>query len=106
MKYTRELNGVERLKNARNYSPGSKCYKERKFKKREESEDTRIRKDINKTIMDMLDQNKCDIEIEIYLRNIYPNYAEYIAKMISNRISKLKGRNLVENSKQDIGDER
>ena len=82
----RDINGIRRLWNTRVKTNISHLYVP--FKKEETSEDTIIRRDINKTIMDMIQEKKGRVEIEIYLTNKYPNYSEYILKMISHRFDK------------------
>ena len=99
--------GVERLRKNTTYKRKKSTYKGLvPYKKPEPSEDTVIRKDINKIIMDMINQNKGDIEIEVYIRNKYPNYADYIPKMISHHSNKLRKIQVKKAENIKSGDER
>ena len=68
-----------------------------------ESEDTRTRKDINGIIRGMAEQKKSSIEIKLILSEKYPNYEEYIIKMINQYFGK---PNKTKNSNVEMGDER
>lgn len=97
MRYTRNLTGLERIiqegrKSRKKYKDYSWYYDNRR--KTIESKDTKIRKDINLTIKSMIDAKKNDIQIEMYLTQLYPDYSEYIPKMISHHFSKLKEANI------------
>ena len=60
------------------------------IKKHEPSTDTKIRWDINNTIVKMIKEGKNDVMIEIHLTKLYPEYSGYILKMIAHHISKRK----------------
>ncbi len=103
MRCTRDITGLNRLTSNRVYSrrPNDHYYNYGPLpKKTEESEDTKIRKDINTTIIEMIKEGKNDIQIELHLKNLYPNYSEYILKMISHQFSKMNASKAA-NSKDD-----
>jgi len=107
MRFVNDENGLSRIRNNQKYKPKPiSYYCDRKPKIKVESEDTKIRKDIYKNIIELMANNKSNIEIEIYLRNMYPDYAEYIAKVVNDQFVK---RNLNKKTKivdTEIGDER
>jgi len=105
MGYTRDINGLLRMKTK--YTPkAKKAYFPPLKVNKEESEDTRIRKDIHRIIIKKIGENKSNIEIEIYIRSMYPDYAEYIAKMVNDQFTKRGLNRRVEDSDIEIGDER
>ena len=67
------------------------------------SEDTIIRREINYMIRCMEMQNKSSIEIKLILSEKYPNYSEYIIKMINQYFGK---PNKTKTSNVEKGDER
>ena len=99
MRFTKNTDGLARIRKNTSYKPKhiEICYP----KNTEQAKDTTIRRNINETIFRMVAEKKGDIEIEIYLTNLYPSYGEYIRKMISNYFAKLN----IKTSKE-IGEER
>ena len=90
MRYTREIDGILRLKTSREIKSIPLSYYSEPKPPAEPTEDTKIRKDINETIIKMIKEGKNDIQAEIYLTNLYPKYADYILKMISHHFTKMK----------------
>jgi len=107
MRDTRNINGILRLKNNRVYTPMIARYCST-APHREQSEDTKIRRNIYRIIIEMIQQNKSNVEIEIYLRNLYPDYAEYIPKVINDQFAKrkLKEKTAEDEKTKNDGDER
>ena len=105
MRFTRDVKGLARIK-----TQYAKTLKKPFFasfpKNNEESEDTKVRKNIHKIILEKIGEEKSNIEIEIYLRNMYPDYAEYIAKMINDQFIKMGLNKKEEVSDKETGDER
>ena len=107
MRFIRDVSGLSRISTKYAHKPnrrrgGNVSPKYEKVV----SEDTRIRKDINAIIFQQVDAGKCDIEIEIYLTEKYPSYAEYIRKMIVNYITKVNLKKAKEQKNIESGDER
>ena len=101
MRYPRRnISSLERLTKSRNIPSASDYFFNTKKPARQESEDTKARKDINETVIKMIKEGKNDIQIELYLKDLYPNYSEYILKMISHQFSKINASKS-ENSKDD-----
>lgn len=103
MRFTRNLSGLKRIRTNGAYKRNIEYISP---KKEETSNDTIARWVINSKIIEMLEQNKGDIEIEIYLREKYPNYAEYIPKMIVHHSSKLRAKTTENNKQKEVGDAR
>ena len=107
MRFVKDKSGIERTRTK--YTQGDRVGKIRcgfntyQPHINKQSEDTIIRRDINKTIMDMIQEKKGRIEIEIYLTNKYPNYSEYILKMLSHRFDKQNSSKDKEND-TDLGE--
>ena len=105
MRFTRNLNGngISRLRKNHTYK-----YKPEYIPppKPEPSNDTLSRMAINKKIIEMLEENKNDIEIELYLREIYPGYVEYIPKMIRHHMSKINEKRSKNTKQEEVGDNR
>lgn len=99
MRFTKNIDGVSRIIKSNTYKPSHKeiCYP----KNTQQSQDTIIRRNINETIFKMVAEKKGDIEIEIYLTNLYPTYDEYIRKMISNYFAKINRK-----TSRETGEER
>ena len=93
MRFTRNIDGLSRISDHEKryrHKYNDKGWYYDPLKKSEPSEDTKTRKNINETIVKMIKEGKNDIQIEIYLKNMYPTYSEYILKMISHQFSKIK----------------
>lgn len=102
MRFTRNVSGLERLYSNMSYKrKNPKYYMDNIGPRREQSEDTKIRKDIYRIIIEMLNNNKGTIEIEIYLRELYPNYAEYIPKVVNDQYIKFNASK--KKNKEDDG---
>ena len=110
MRYTRSVSGLTRLsdyrKKHRNREYDNGWYYAGKPAPKEQSEDTKIRMDINTTIRNMMFEGKNDVQIEIYLTDLYPNYSEYILKMISHQFSKNNTSKSVESKDGKNGEAR
>lgn len=107
MRFISNASGVERLRKNLNYKP--KEYRKKiyvPYGDKKESEDTTIRKDIYVTIINMMKENKSDIEIEIYLKNKYPDYAEIIPKFIRDQFSKRASNKKEKLEIKETGNER
>ena len=92
MRFTRNLDGLNRITKNREYNRHTKDHYYNYGplpKKVEQSEDTKIRMDINSSITRMIKEGKNDIQIEMYLTDLYQKYSEYIRKMISHQFTKI-----------------
>ena len=106
MRFIKKSSGLNRIKNNRSsYTAGfrSDYYVSTK---REESEDTKIRKDIYTILNNMARENKSSIEIKYALTDKYPNYEEYIIKMINQYFGKINSNKKSKTSNEEKGDER
>jgi len=107
MRFTNnEICGIERLRKNETYRPQKSRKKIHIPYIKVESDDTKIRRDIYATIISMIKEKKSDIEIEIFLRNKYPDYAEVIPKFISDQFAKYSSNKKVETEAKETGDER
>ena len=104
MRYTKNITGLARLRKNEEYKP--KPISTYIPTTKEESKDTRIRKEINSIIDNMIQQNKSNMEIQIFLANEYPDYTEYIIKMIKHHFNKLNQKKLTKDSNDKAGEER
>lgn len=108
MKSEKRVSGLERIRtNSTSYRGGS-CsdfYGYNQYK-RAESEDTKIRRNIYAIINNMAQEEKTSIEIKAILTEKYPNYEEYIIKMINQYFGKLNSINIRKSSDLSRGDER
>ena len=102
MRYYRDVSGIERIRTKESHRP--KTWRGYEPIKREDSEDTRIRKDIYRIIMEMMRNSKNTIETEIYLRGLYPNYADFIPKVVNDIYKKYK--KIEDKEIKNDGDER
>jgi len=107
MRYVRNRKGLNRLKTNRQYTGGNMSnYNNISKAKKEESEDTKIRRDIHVILVRMAKDNKSSIEIKYCLTDKYPDYEEYIIKMINQLSSKMDSLNTKPKASREEGDER
>ena len=109
MRYTIIIDGLNRLgnyrrKNANRFEDRGWYYDEKK--ENEQSSDTKIRIDINSSVISMIKEGKGRVQIEVILTEKYPDYSEYILKMINHQFSKFNKTTTEVSKDENSGEER